>query len=62
MIAIFELALENISLHGARGGAAFLAHQRGQKADQLVLIRRRRSASSVALYLENAKSNLSSLK
>lgn len=57
-----QLPLDKISLHGARGGAAFLAHQKGQKPDQLALIGRWRSASSVAIYLDNAKTHLASLQ
>lgn len=62
IIKFFELPIDKITLHGARGGAAFLAHQKGQKEDQLALIGRWRSASSVAHYLENAKAHLASLK
>lgn len=61
-LAQFEFHSTRISLHGARGGAAFLAHRKGQQADQLALIRRWRSAASVAHYLENAKASLASLQ
>lgn len=58
----FELALHKVSLHGARGGAAFHAHQKGQQGDQIALIGRWRSATSVAHYLNNAKASLATLK
>lgn len=57
----FELPLNKISLHGVGGRVAFHPHRNGQRADQLALIGRWRSAASVALYIENAKTNLAAL-
>lgn len=58
----YELPLEKISLHGACGGALFHAHKKCQRADQLALIRWWCFSSSVALYLDNGREHLASLK
>lgn len=58
----FELLLTKIYPHGARGNAAFLAHQRGQQASQISLIGHCKSHESLALYINNAKAHLASLK
>lgn len=58
----FELPVTKITFHGARGGAAFLAHKKGQKADQTALVDGWRSTASVAHYLDQAKAILADLR
>lgn len=62
VLKFIKLPVKKISLHGARGGAAFPAHQKGQKADQLALLGRWRYPDSVAHYLSNAKASTAALK
>lgn len=61
-LLFFDLPSTNITLHVARGGAAFSAHQKCQQADQISVLRRWRSPASVGLYLTDAKASLAALR
>lgn len=60
-LTFLEIPSAKISFHGARGSFAFLAHQKGQKADQTVLLGRWRSPASIPHYLDNAKASIGSI-